>query len=309
MLLSEKILMLRKKQGWSQEELAEKLGVSRQSVSKWESASASPDISKLVEIADIFEVSTDYLLKDTDTPAPVSDSTKTLSLKEVQGFVDDKSTAGNKTALGVLLCILAPVLLIASSCSFMPKAAMPVALIILFALVCAAVIQFILTSQYLKKYRFLDELDFTLEPAAQKYIQIEKHSYEKTATRGLIAGVLLCITSPVPLIISSFFDTGDDVYILLTSLLLVIAAAGVYVLIYSGSKVSAFNRLLCEEDFSPEQVKRSKRTGKIAGVYWPAVTALYLAVSFLTNRWDSSGIIWPVAALIFAAVSSAIKKR
>lgn len=62
MLLSEKILMLRKKQGWSQEELAEKLGVSRQSVSKWESASASPDISKLVEIADIFEVSTDYLL-------------------------------------------------------------------------------------------------------------------------------------------------------------------------------------------------------------------------------------------------------
>ena len=77
MLLSEKILMLRKKQGWSQEELAEKLGVSRQSVSKWESASASPDISKLVEIADIFEVSTDYLLKDTDTPAPVSDSTKT----------------------------------------------------------------------------------------------------------------------------------------------------------------------------------------------------------------------------------------
>ena len=44
MLLSEKILMLRKKQGWSQEELAEKLGVSRQSVSKWESASASPDI-------------------------------------------------------------------------------------------------------------------------------------------------------------------------------------------------------------------------------------------------------------------------
>lgn len=267
MLLSEKILMLRKKQGWSQEELAEKLGVSRQSVSKWESASASPDISKLVEIADIFEVSTDYLLKDTDTPAPVSDSTKTLSLKEVQGFVDDKSTAGNKTALGVLLCILAPVLLIASSCSFIPKAAMPVALIILFALACAAVIQFILTSQYLKKYKFLDEAGFTLEPASQKYIQSEKQSYEKTATGGLITGVLLCIISPVPLIISSFFDASDDVYILLTSLLLVIVAAGVYVLIRSGSKMSAFNQLLCEEDFSPKQAEENKKAGKITGIY------------------------------------------
>lgn len=243
--------------------------------------------------------------QDTDTPAPVSDSTKTLSLKEVQGFVDDKSTAGNKTALGVLLCILAPVLLIASSCSFIPKAAMPVALIILFALVCAAVIQFILTSQYLKKYKFLDEAGFTLEPASQKYIQSEKQSYEKTATGGLITGVLLCIISPVPLIISSFFDASDDVYILLTSLLLVIVAAGVYVLIHSGSKMSAFNQLLCEEDFSPKQAEENK----IAGIYWPAVTALYLAASFLTNRWDFTWIIWPVAALIFAAVSSALKKK
>ena len=247
--------------------------------------------------------------QDTDTPAPVSDSTKTLSLKEVQGFVDDKSTAGNKTALGVLLCILAPVLLISSSCSFMPKAAMPVALIILFALACAAVIQFILTSQYLKKYKFLDEAGFTLEPASQKYIQSEKQSYEKTATGGLITGVLLCIISPVPLIISSFFDASDDVYILLTSLLLVIVAAGVYVLIHSGSKMSAFNQLLCEEDFSPKQAEENKKAGKIAGIYWPAVTALYLAASFLTNRWDFTWIIWPVAALIFAAVSSALKKK
>lgn len=309
MLLSEKILMLRKKHGWSQEELAEKLGVSRQSVSKWESASASPDISKLVEIADIFEVSTDYLLKDTDAQAPVSGSTRALSLKEAQVFTEEKSIAGGKTALGVLLCILAPVLLIASSCSFMPKAAMPISLIILFALVCAAVIQFILTSQYLKKYKFLDEVDFTLEPAAQKYIQSKKQAYEKASTRGLITGVLLCIISPVPLIISSFSDAGDDVYILLTSLLLAIVAAGIYILIHSGSKMSAFNQLLCEEDFSPEQVKESKKAGKIAEIYWPAVTALYLAVSFITNRWDFSWIVWPVAALVFASVSSALKKQ
>ena len=64
-----------------------------------------------------------------------------------------------------------------------------------------------------------------------------------------------------------FFDASDDVYILLTSLLLVIVAAGVYVLIRSGSKMSAFNQLLCEEDFSPKQAEENKKAGKITGIY------------------------------------------
>lgn len=73
--------------------------------------------------------------------------------------------------------------------------------------------------------------------------------------------------------------------------------------------MSAFNQLLREEDFSPKQAEENKKVGKIAEIYLPAVTALYLAASFLTNRWDFTWIIWPVAALIFAAVSSALKKK
>ena len=64
MILAEKIMRLRKKNGWSQEELAGKLGVSRQSVSKWESAMSIPDLDKILAMSEIFEVSTDYLLKD-----------------------------------------------------------------------------------------------------------------------------------------------------------------------------------------------------------------------------------------------------
>ena len=62
MILSEKIIMLRKKYGWSQEELAERLDISRQSVSKWETDSAIPDIEKLKLLAEIFEVSITELL-------------------------------------------------------------------------------------------------------------------------------------------------------------------------------------------------------------------------------------------------------
>ena len=64
MTFSDKLIALRKKAGWSQEELAERLNVSRQSVSKWESAQSMPDIDKIVQLSSLFSVTTDYLLKD-----------------------------------------------------------------------------------------------------------------------------------------------------------------------------------------------------------------------------------------------------
>ena len=64
MILAEKIIKLRKQNGWSQEDLAMKLNVSRQSVSKWESMASIPDLDKIVKLSQIFGVSTDYLLKD-----------------------------------------------------------------------------------------------------------------------------------------------------------------------------------------------------------------------------------------------------
>ncbi len=67
MNISEKILKLRKEKGLSQEAFAEKLGVSRQSVSKWESGGTLPDIDKIIAMSELFGVSTDYLLKD-ETP-------------------------------------------------------------------------------------------------------------------------------------------------------------------------------------------------------------------------------------------------
>lgn len=71
---SEKLLELRRKEGLSQEQLADRLGVTRQSVSKWESGAAVPELSKLVALSDLFSVSVDYLVKDRleepECPAP-----------------------------------------------------------------------------------------------------------------------------------------------------------------------------------------------------------------------------------------------
>ena len=64
MILADKITALRKKAGWSQEELAEQLGVTRQSVSKWEGAQSVPDMDKVVQMSRLFGVTTDFLPKD-----------------------------------------------------------------------------------------------------------------------------------------------------------------------------------------------------------------------------------------------------
>lgn len=64
MTIGDKILSMRKARGWSQEELADRVGVTRQAISRWESNSAKPDADKIVDICDLFGVSADYLLRD-----------------------------------------------------------------------------------------------------------------------------------------------------------------------------------------------------------------------------------------------------
>ncbi len=64
MKLSDKIIKLRKANGWSQEDLAEKMNVSRQAISRWEGATAQPDATNILQLSKLFGVTTDYLLND-----------------------------------------------------------------------------------------------------------------------------------------------------------------------------------------------------------------------------------------------------
>ena len=92
MILADKIIRLRKKNGWSQEELAYKMNVSRQAVSKWEGAQTIPDLEKILQLSLLFGVTTDYLLKDEIeneelTNDKASDSTvQRISIEESVSF-------------------------------------------------------------------------------------------------------------------------------------------------------------------------------------------------------------------------------
>ena len=69
MTFGEKLYKLRKEKGLSQEALAEQVSTTRQAVSKWENNQGFPETEKLMMLSNIFEVSIDYLLKDSETPS------------------------------------------------------------------------------------------------------------------------------------------------------------------------------------------------------------------------------------------------
>lgn len=81
MNLADSIQSLRKAKGISQEELAERVGVSRQAVSKWESGQSIPDLEKIISLSDFFEVTTDYLLKGVEPAKDQGEKNKALASK------------------------------------------------------------------------------------------------------------------------------------------------------------------------------------------------------------------------------------
>lgn len=97
MKLSEKIYMLRKNSGLSQEQLAEQLNVSRQAISKWESGQSIPESDKLIVISKYFDVSLDYLMKD--------DAGQTDSIAKNQNDGHLQTASRTKWNLGVIICI------------------------------------------------------------------------------------------------------------------------------------------------------------------------------------------------------------
>lgn len=123
MKLHDKIYNLRKKEGLSQEALAEKLGVSRQSVSKWETGEATPEVSKLLSLSKLFGVTTDYLLDDeaeeeNEPEAPdIETPSSTFEVTSVNENTAPKRKSRSSKIIVIILiicivlCILLPVIM------------------------------------------------------------------------------------------------------------------------------------------------------------------------------------------------------
>lgn len=262
MILADKIIDLRKKSGMSQEELAERLGVSRQSISKWESAQSIPDLNRILDMGKVFGVSTDYLLKDeietaqyTNGEEPAEHKVR-VSLEEANSYLDALQRQGKMTALGVLLCILSPVILIFLGgmsefplwgLSVSERTASGIGITVLILFVLAAVMLFIFGGNDLRRFEHLKGGEIELEYGVSGVIAEKREAYQNRLTMFIAIAVALCVISPLPLILAGVFGADELTLTALTCLLLILVAVGVYILIYTGAKTAGYKLLLGEK--------------------------------------------------------------
>lgn len=340
-MLSEKIINLRKSRGWSQEELAERLNVSRQSVSKWESGISNPDLDKIVAMSTLFGVSTDYLLKDvtTEQSEPIRDCvreddeddddeeiieeealpTREVTVAEVEEYLTAVKKAGPRIALGVLLCILSPVALIllcglADFRLLMSEGvAAAIGITALFLFVGTAVAIFIINGMSLSKYEYMEKHLLVLPEALEKTLIEEYEANNKKDIICIIAGALCCIFGVLLLIVVSCLFPFLEELIVCTTAVFVFGAIGVYIIVRTGYLRGAYQRLLQIEEFSKAGKTKRKSTSNYSGIlegsYWTLVLAIYLGVSFLTHRWDITWIIWILGAAFASPVEMFFRRK
>lgn len=315
MILADKIMNLRKKACMSQEELADKLNVSRQSVSKWESAQSIPDLDKIIALSKIFSVSTDFLLKDEiekqdtiEENINYETNTKKVSLNEANDYIKIVHNSSLKIALGVFLCIISPislVLLAGLSQTYKvinENVASTIGLVTLFILVAIAVLLFMLSFSEAKEYEYIQTKSFETEYGVIGMVKEKKKDYQATYNRGLIVGVLLCVLSVIPLFVAIAFK--EDIYAIYgVCALLLIVAIGVFMIVKVSVKMNAYIALLQEGEYDKNVKEKNPLIAAISSAYWAVATIIYLVWSFTTNAWGDTWIVWVVAGILFGAIS------
>lgn len=313
MILADKIIALRKKNGFSQEELAEKLGVSRQSISKWEGAQSTPDLDRILEMSKLFGVSTDYLLKDemeeTEYISSEDSSLRRVSMEEANSFLSVKAYTANRIAAGTMLCITGAASLIfmggvseaEKSFGLSENACGAIGMIALLIFVAAAAALFIHSGMLTKPYAYLETDEFETEYGVSGMVKERRKQYENKYTKYNIIGACLCILSAVPLFGGAF--SNDDVLAAMSvCAALIIAGIGSVFFIVAGINNESFLKLLQEGEYSPERKRKPHIASKVGTIYWLVVTAAFLVTSFAADSWKESWIILAAAGILFPIV-------
>ena len=331
MILADKIINLRKKNGWSQEELAEKLGVTRQSVSKYEGAQSIPDLDKILKLSEIFGVTTDYLIKDEleeeeyapsqmqENESESDRSVHKVTMEMANEYLQIIDWTAGKTAFATMLCILSPiVLLMLGTMSEMPNyhisenAAAGIGICVLIVLIAIAVTIFILCGMKTKKYEFMEKEDIETAYGVSGMVKEKRDAYHSPYVTQLVIGITCCICSVIPLFGTLAVSESDFYMVSAVCMLLTLVAIGTYFIVRSAAKMNAMNQLLEEEDYTRQKKHENKKMSGPVMVYWLIATAIYLAWSFTTNDWDRTWIIWPVVGVLFPAfyaIVNGIRKK
>ena len=266
-MLSDKISDLRRQAGWSQEELAERLDVSRQSVSKWESGASLPEVDKIIAMSGLFGVSTDFLLKD-DVPEELAEVTpaeaapveaepevneyglRVLGAADVNRYLENRRQCAPQIAFATALCVACAAPLVAlqgfTGAVFgliSENLVNALGVTVLLVMVAAAVGIYISAGMRMGKYDYVDKTNFVLSDATRQAIEDQKRDFTPEYKQSIAHGVMLCVLSAVPVTAAGILD-AERMVLLGAGALLVIVAAGVFLFVRDGMIMGSFDHIL-----------------------------------------------------------------
>lgn len=310
MKLEDKIIMLRKQNGWSQEELAFQLDVSRQAVSKWEGGQTLPEMDKIVKLSELFEVTTDFLLKEelveNETKEEKEDlKTKYLNKNEARSFLNASKKSIFKLSFGVFLSITSPVLLILLKGLFEingfinENLSIAIGLVSLFIFVAIAVYLFIFSGFDVREYSYLYNHKLMFDIDLRKELKKEQNNLQKTRFTRNALSITTYILSIIPLIVLALLGLEQGYLIISFAFLLILVALATSNIIFAESHHGTYTKLLEEEGYSVKSKKAYIKIQKLDIILWIVVAGIYFVVSFLTGKWTLTWLIFVVGGIIY----------
>lgn len=226
MRLGQKITELRKKNNLSQEGLAEKMNVSRQAVSKWESDQSIPDIEKIVSLSELFGVTTDYLLKSgapsfeiKTADIPAEDKLPILPDELVQKYLSTAKKSSKLRALSIALAIFSPACI--SFCSAISgfligvsdKMQLIISLIGFAATIVVLAISFgllIYSFLIMREFKHLNKQNFDIMEEKKK-LRSAIQSFHHTNDKYLVLSCILAVLGIIGPVISGLSNSNGTV--------------------------------------------------------------------------------------------------
>lgn len=262
-----------------------------------------------------------YLPESTSSPtSPALPIQPAVTLEEAQAFASARHRTRWSLATAVALFVISPAaLIVLSTMAEGPRPLLPdnaataIGLTVLLLLVVAGVSLLIRRSQQLAPFRRLDEGEFTRDPAVSAWAQQLSGQFASSRTTALITAVALWILSAVPVILGGILSEGRSLWAESAAgagvgLTLATVAAGLLIYLPASWAHSVAEVLTGEGDAPSGQpaTSGSPLVGAFAAVYWPLLTAIFLAWGLIWDAWDRAWIVWPVGALVFAALAGGL---
>ncbi|MCI9214939.1 MAG: helix-turn-helix domain-containing protein [Oscillospiraceae bacterium] len=286
MSLAENLQYLRAREGVTQEQLAERLDVSRQSVSKWESAASYPEMDTLLKLCDMFQVDMDTLLRGSVENSLSEDTAgydrfMTLYARKIAGGV---SAIVGSVALWSFLSALGLSEMLGTA--------------ILLLVIAAAAVVFIASGMEEEHFRKKHPVipDFYTEPQKERF-----HRRYIWYIAGGVGAILLGVVMMV--LAFTVLPEKEPYESYMGAAFLVIVACAVYFLIYGGMledkyNIAKYNR---QNNPTPEDKSRRRRATTACSVIMILATAVFLFAGLAYYKWNWAAIIYPVGGVLCGA--------